>query len=48
MDTITFYLLGVLIVIYLVILAKNKRGKRERRSRKFMDGKKRHSDKSDR
>ena len=42
MDNITFYLLGVLAIIYLVILAKNKKGARKRKSRKFMEGKRRH------
>ncbi|WP_255695540.1 hypothetical protein [Flagellimonas sp. CMM7] len=37
-----YYILGVLAIIYLAILFKNKRGTRNRKSRKFMDGKRRH------
>lgn len=40
-DTI-YYILGVLTIIYIAILFKNKRGSRNRKSRKFMEGKRRH------
>ncbi|WP_396592053.1 hypothetical protein [Allomuricauda sp. R78024] len=40
-DTI-YYILGLLAIIYIAILFKNKRGSRNRKSRKFMEGKRRH------
>ncbi len=42
-DYTIWYVLGILAIIYLVILFTNKRGKRRRKSRKFMDGKRRHN-----
>lgn len=42
-DTI-YYILGVLAIIYLAILFKNRRGSRNRKSRKFMEGKRRHEE----
>ncbi len=44
MGDIIYYILGVLAIVYLVILFKNRRGTRNRKSRKFMDGKRRHND----
>ncbi|MEX0312715.1 MAG: hypothetical protein AB3N18_00945 [Allomuricauda sp.] len=42
-GNIIYYVLGILGVIYLAIFFKNKQGKRRRKSRKFMDGKRRHN-----
>ncbi|AWX43375.1 hypothetical protein HME9304_00363 [Flagellimonas maritima] len=44
MSDIIYYVFGVLAIIYLAILFKNRRGSRNRKSRKFMDGKRRHKD----
>ncbi len=44
MNNVIYYVLGVLAIIYLVILFKNKGGRKRRRSRQFMDGKRRHND----
>lgn len=41
-DYTIWYVLGFLFFIYLVILFRNKRGNKRRRSRQFMDGKRRH------
>lgn len=38
MSNTIFYILGALIVIYLVIGIYNKRSGRQRRSRRFMEG----------
>ena len=43
-GNVIFYVLGVLAIIYLAILFKNKRGSRQRKSRKFMEGKRRHEE----
>ncbi|WP_190809314.1 hypothetical protein [Flagellimonas sp. S3867] len=40
---VIYYVLGVLAIIYLAVLFKNKRGRRDRKSRKFMDGKRKHN-----
>ncbi|MEM8506375.1 MAG: hypothetical protein AAF717_01045 [Bacteroidota bacterium] len=42
MDNTLYIILTVLALIYFVILFSNKRGQRKRRSRKFMEGKRRH------
>jgi len=42
MDTIIFYILGVLVIIYFAVLFKNKRNSRKRKSRSFMEGKRKH------
>ncbi|MEM7485785.1 MAG: hypothetical protein AAF348_11310 [Bacteroidota bacterium] len=44
MDDTIYYVLGGLAIIYLIILFKNKRNARDRKSRKFMDGKRKHED----
>ena len=41
-DYTVWYVLGVLGLIYLIILFRNKKGRRRRKSRKFMDGKRKH------
>jgi hypothetical protein len=41
-DNSIWYVLAVLGLIYLIILYRNKRGTKRRRSRKFMDGKRQH------
>ena len=41
MDYITYIILGVLALIYFAVLFSNKRNNRKRKSRSFMDGKKR-------
>ncbi|WP_431122376.1 hypothetical protein [Flagellimonas flava] len=41
-DYTIWYVLGILFLIYLIILFSNRRGKRRRKSRRFMDGKRRH------
>ncbi len=45
-DHTIWYVIGILAIIYLAVLFKNKRGKRERRSRKFMDGKRKHDNRN--
>lgn len=41
-DNTIWYVLAVLGLIYLIIIFRNKRGTKRRRSRKFMDGKRQH------
>ncbi|SHG18812.1 hypothetical protein SAMN04488116_0164 [Flagellimonas flava] len=41
-DYTIWYALGILGLIYLVVLFRNKRGTKRRKSRKFMEGKRRH------
>ncbi|MDC6362774.1 MULTISPECIES: hypothetical protein [Flavobacteriaceae] len=38
-DNTIWYVLAVLGLIYLIIIFRNKRGTRRRKSRRFMDGK---------
>ncbi|MGW9686889.1 hypothetical protein [Flagellimonas sp. 2504JD1-5] len=45
-GNVIYYVLGVLAIIYLAVLFKNKQGRRERKSRKFMDGKRKHDDRN--
>lgn len=40
---VIYYVLGVLAIIYLGVLFRNKRNNRKRKSRKFMEGKRRHN-----
>ncbi|WP_220473503.1 hypothetical protein [Flagellimonas aequoris] len=40
-DNTIWYVLGVLGLIYLVILTRNKRATKRRKSRRFMEGKRR-------
>ncbi|WP_203583803.1 hypothetical protein [Flagellimonas sediminis] len=40
-DNTIWYVLGVLGLLYLVILSRNKRATKRRKSRRFMDGKRR-------
>ena len=41
-DNTIWYVLGVLGLIYLVILFRNKKATRRRKSRSFMEGKRKH------
>ncbi|WP_431161283.1 hypothetical protein [Flagellimonas beolgyonensis] len=41
-DNTIWYVLGVLGLIYLVILFRNKKATRRRKSRRFMEGKRKH------
>lgn len=41
-DNTVWYVLGVLGLIYMIILFRNKKSTKRRRSRKFMEGKRRH------
>ena len=41
-DNTIWYVLGVLGLIYLIILFRNKKAAKRRRSRKFMEGKRQH------
>ena len=41
-DNTIWYVLAVLGLIYLVIRFRNKKGNKRRRSRRFMEGKRRH------
>ncbi len=41
-DNTIWYVLGVLGLIYLVILFRNKKAARRRKSRRFMEGKRKH------
>lgn len=41
-DNTIWYVLGVLGLIYLVILFRNKKANRRRKSRRFMEGKRKH------
>ncbi|WP_170283994.1 hypothetical protein [Flagellimonas olearia] len=41
-DNTIWYVLAVLGLIYLIIVFRNKRGTKRRRSRKFMEGKRQH------
>ncbi|WP_201741833.1 hypothetical protein [Flagellimonas alvinocaridis] len=41
-DNTIWYVLAVLGLIYLIIIFRNKRGTKRRRSRKFMEGKRQH------
>ncbi|WP_165357245.1 DUF3810 domain-containing protein [Flagellimonas olearia] len=41
-DNTIWYVLAVLGLIYLIIVFRNKRGAKRRRSRKFMEGKRQH------
>ena len=43
MNYTIYIILGALIFIYFAVLFKNKRNKKKRKSRSFMDGKKRHN-----
>ncbi|SNZ00316.1 hypothetical protein SAMN06265377_2136 [Flagellimonas pacifica] len=42
-DYTIWYVLGVLGIIYLAIFFKNKRGTKRRKSRRFMEGKRKHN-----
>nr|WP_299341055.1 hypothetical protein [Allomuricauda sp.] len=42
MNYTVYIVLGALAIIYFVIFFNNKRGRKRRRSRKFMEGKRRH------
>lgn len=42
-DYTIYYLLGALALIYFVILSRNRRQQKSRKSRRFMDGKRRDS-----
>ncbi len=42
MDYTLYIILAVLAIIYFVVLFSNKRGRQKRKSRKFMEGKRRH------
>lgn len=44
MSNTIYMILGALAVIYFVVLFYNKRGQRKRKSRKFMEGKRRHGE----
>ena len=41
-DNTIWYVLGVLGLIYLIILFRNKKATKRRKSRKFMEGKRQH------
>ena len=41
-DNTIWYVLAVLGLIYLIILFRNKKGTKRRKSRKFMEGKRQH------
>ena len=41
-DNTIWYVLGVLGLLYLIILSRNKRSTKRRKSRRFMDGKRQH------
>ena len=42
-DNTIWYVLGFLFLAYLIILFRNKKGNKRRRSRRFMEGKRRHN-----
>lgn len=46
MEYNTYIILGVLALVYFAVLFNNKRNKKKRKSRSFMEGKKRHDEKS--
>ncbi|WP_228235459.1 hypothetical protein [Allomuricauda sp. M10] len=41
-DNTIWYVLGILGLLYLIILSRNKRSTKRRKSRRFMDGKRQH------
>ena len=43
MDYTIYIILGALVVVYFAVFFKNKRGQKRRKSRSFMEGKKRHN-----
>lgn len=43
MDYTLYIVLAVLALIYFVVLFSNKRGRHKRKSRRFMEGKRRHN-----
>lgn len=42
MDYTMYIILGALALVYFVVLFNNRRNKKKRKSRSFMEGKKRH------
>jgi len=42
-DNIIWYVLGVLAVVYLIIIYRNRSRSKRRKSRSFMEGKRKHS-----
>ncbi|WP_262889921.1 hypothetical protein [Croceivirga lutea] len=44
MNNTIFIVLAILFIIYLAILVSNKRGNKKRKSRNFMEGKRRHQE----
>jgi hypothetical protein len=42
MDYAIYIIFGALLLVYLVVFTINKKGKKRRKSRQFMDGKQRH------
>ncbi|PRX54137.1 hypothetical protein CLV81_2533 [Flagellimonas meridianipacifica] len=44
MDYTIYIILGGLVIVYFVVFFTNKRGQKRRKSRKFMDGKRRHNE----
>ncbi len=43
MDYTIYIIFGALVLVYFVVLITNKRNNKKRKSRSFMDGKKRHN-----
>ncbi len=42
MDYTIYIILGALFLVYLIVFIGNKRGQKRRKSRKFMEGKRKH------
>ena len=44
MNNAIYFILGALALVYFVVLFNNKRNNKRRKSRKFMEGKRRHGE----